>query len=848
MNDNNDSDTLPGLGSLAEQSVKNAISRGRKRRAHRPGVGTDEISIKPISALSPSELAHPDRQLPNATYHKKRRVTLIPTGDDESEEDSNDEWEEHIEVDRDRAQALVQSAEAKSKSDRDNTTDLDLTKKLQFENSHADATDETDKPESDQSSKKDEKSQHRRLAAAQRRKLLRRHTLHISLLISHIMRLDAAAQQDELRAVALSLAPVEIFKHNIALSERLSILALWARASFYSTAVPVAFHQDGSHLKFSRLCNAVERAIVTARDGAGDILDVLPIVAAIARSQYIRCRVVSALQPISHLSAKSAKGSNSVTGSTQNIQTSQIGESQSIMYGWLEVWSGDKWLAIDLVDGLVCGTNPSQVLRYSAEHIPTHPVGRGGLEQNYCESDKAVSTTGIRKGQSSKIRKRSSMTENISIREAPLRRSSRRLAQLQTGENIQENEPVQLQISKPVSTKPKLEACKRYRHLPSNFFGHVVAVECGMVTDVSRRYAKTWSEIDKARAGGKVFVKQIEAMGRPPTLKFELEAQRLERAEFDELGSWETIPATVSAVQKHPRYVLERHVKKYEVIYPKEPIVGYINDEPIYLRANVHLLHTRDRWIRQMCEVVADAKPLKAVRSKNGTDATVDLFGKWQTKPLVIPSVVEGKVPRGQHGNVDLWTSDHLPEGGAHVNMPYAKMAARRLGIDFAQAMTGFELRRGRSVPKIEGVVVPAENEQAVRDAACEIEAAAEKRMKDRARLEALQRWGKLLRTMKARETVRKKYGGLREGMTYEAKQKREGARKAFREKHGLSEMTSTENKDAASNTSKKKDGGKNCVESATHMHMYDRETKVDGDTWAKTCKVCGLNVMFEKL
>lgn len=38
--------------------------------------------------------------------------------------------------------------------------------------------------------------------------------------------------------------------------------------------------------------------------------------------------------------------------------------------------------------------------------------------------------------------------------------------------------------------------------------------------------------------------------------------------------------------------------------------------------------------------------------------------------------------------------------------VPYPPQTRRALGIDFAPALTGFELQAGRSVPRIDGVVV----------------------------------------------------------------------------------------------------------------------------------------------
>jgi hypothetical protein len=43
--------------------------------------------------------------------------------------------------------------------------------------------------------------------------------------------------------------------------------------------------------------------------------------------------------------------------------------------------------------------------------------------------------------------------------------------------------------------------------------------------------------------------------------------------------------------------VAHRHLMKFECVHP-ETIVGQFDDEPVFKRENVHLLHTADKWIQ----------------------------------------------------------------------------------------------------------------------------------------------------------------------------------------------------------------------------------------------------------
>ena len=51
------------------------------------------------------------------------------------------------------------------------------------------------------------------------------------------------------------------------------------------------------------------------------------------------------------------------------------------------------------------------------------------------------------------------------------------------------------------------------------------------------------------------------------------------------------------------------------------------------------------------------------------------------------------------------------------AGMPKVGMTCRALGVDYATAMVGFDVRGGGSVPVFDGVVVCEEHAQAVRDA-----------------------------------------------------------------------------------------------------------------------------------
>ena len=292
----------------------------------------------------------------------------------------------------------------------------------------------------------------------------------------------------------------------------------------------------------------------------------------------------------------------------------------------------------------------------------------------------------------------------------------------------------------------------------------------------------------------------------------------VEDAELKERSVNEPPPTTIAACKNHPRYALERHVKRYEAIYPRKP-VGSIKGEMIFLRSAVKELHTRDQWlaegrrvrpgeqaykqvpartnkakeIRKNRKEIARRKELYGAAAAEGEldealrdhgdasgaeaneaddeaiadgdakagdksneevkpklpDEMTDLFGEWQTEPWRPEAAADPlKVPKNARGQVDVFSDKMLPQGCAHVAIKGSGPVAKKLGIDYAPAMVGFERARGRSVPKILGVVVAKPNEQLLRDACAEAERERQRKAEQKARDEAMAAWRRLFRTM----------------------------------------------------------------------------------------------------
>ena len=136
----------------------------------------------------------------------------------------------------------------------------------------------------------------------------------------------------------------------------------------------------------------------------------------------------------------------------------------------------------------------------------------------------------------------------------------------------------------------------------------------------------------------------------------------------------------------------------------------------------------------------------------------LEMFGKWQTEKYIPPAAEDGKVPRNEYGNVELFKPWMLPKGAVHIPITGLNRVAKKLNIDCAPAMIGWEFSGGGCHPVFDGFVVCEEMQDTLMDAwNIDVEErerkAHEKKMK-----RVLDNWRKLTRGLMMHEKIRKKY------------------------------------------------------------------------------------------
>ncbi|MED6180372.1 hypothetical protein PIB30_009725 [Stylosanthes scabra] len=325
---------------------------------------------------------------------------------------------------------------------------------------------------------------------------------------------------------------------------------------------------------------------------------------------------------------------------------------------------------------------------------------------------------------------------------------------------------------------------------------YVVAFAGQGAKDVIRRYCMKWHKIASQRVdsiwwdsvlaplrdlesgatGGEVPSRTNHGTSTQSNMNdsFVLTRSSLEDIELETRALTEPLPTNQLAYKGHPLYAIERWLTKYQVLHPKGPILGFCKGHHVYPRTCVQTVKTKERWLREGMQVKANELPVKELKPSAKTQKLQDfeaddyectdskenikLYGSWQLEPLNLPHAMNGIVPKNERGQVDVWSEKCLPPGTVHLRFPRAFSVAKRLEIDYAPAMVGFEFKNGRSYPVFDGIVVCAEFKDVLLEAFAEEEQRRQEEEKRRDETEALRRWYQLISSIVTRQRLKNRY------------------------------------------------------------------------------------------
>lgn len=314
---------------------------------------------------------------------------------------------------------------------------------------------------------------------------------------------------------------------------------------------------------------------------------------------------------------------------------------------------------------------------------------------------------------------------------------------------------------------------------PYNCMTYVVAFEDdASARDVTRRYAKAYNaKTRKLRVestkNGELWWARVMRFYEKPFLE---DRDEVEVSELTAKTAAEPMPRNVQDFKDHPIYALERHLRRNEVVYPKR-VIGQVslgksgsknqNLEPVYRRSDVHVLRSANKWYRVGRDIKIGEQPLKRVPANSHAAVAMDddesaegtgetpLYAYFQTELYTPPPIVQGKVPKNAYGNLDVYVPTMVPPGGVHIKHNDAAHAAKILGIDFADAVTGFEFKGRHGTAVFQGIVIASEYCEALEEVLRGLEEQRLQSEQDERSAQVLRLWRHFLLRLRIAERVK---------------------------------------------------------------------------------------------
>ncbi|KAH8336829.1 hypothetical protein KR059_004986 [Drosophila kikkawai] len=313
--------------------------------------------------------------------------------------------------------------------------------------------------------------------------------------------------------------------------------------------------------------------------------------------------------------------------------------------------------------------------------------------------------------------------------------------------------------------KGKLHCVDTIRKNASPGLAYVFAFQDDQsLKDVTARYCSSWSTtVRKGRVEKAWLDEVINPYLGHPTRRDITENEQLHRIHANK-----PLPKSISEFKDHPLYVLERHLLKFQGLYPPDaPTLGFIRGEAVYARDCVHLLHSREIWLKSARVVKLGEQPYKVVKARPKwdkltrsviKDQPLEIFGYWQTQEYEPPTAENGIVPRNAYGNVELFKACMLPKKTVHLRLPGLMRVCKKLNIDCANAVIGFDFHQGACHPMYDGFIVCEEFKEVVTAAWEEEQQEQARKEQEKYETRVYGNWKKLIKGLLIRERLKKKY------------------------------------------------------------------------------------------
>ncbi|EKD18311.1 uncharacterized protein L3040_004733 [Drepanopeziza brunnea f. sp. 'multigermtubi'] len=241
---------------------------------------------------------------------------------------------------------------------------------------------------------------------------------------------------------------------------------------------------------------------------------------------------------------------------------------------------------------------------------------------------------------------------------------------------------------------------------------------------------------------------------------------------------------TLQYYKSSPDFVLERHLKREEALLPEAQHVKMFTvkgkgeastEEKVFRRKDVVNCKTIETWHKEGRAPKEGEQPLKRVPYRaattnrrrelaeaehaSGEKVLQGLYSREQTDWIIPPPIENGVIPKNAFGNIDLYVDSMLPAGAVHIPLRATVKICKRLEIDYAEAVVGFEFGHRMAVPIISGVVVAEEHHDTIMEEWHKEEAERVRKEDEKSRKMVLHTWRKMLMGLRIVERVRGEFG-----------------------------------------------------------------------------------------
>ena len=241
---------------------------------------------------------------------------------------------------------------------------------------------------------------------------------------------------------------------------------------------------------------------------------------------------------------------------------------------------------------------------------------------------------------------------------------------------------------------------------------YVIAIDAyNNISDVTKRYANKY--FGKSCKGRIKEWELILGLGKRPIPVSLQSIYYEEQTKLAELAVQEPMPTTISDLQSHPLFILEKNIPAHKLLKDKEIPVGKVRGINVYRKTQLMNLFPKEKWLKMGKSVKNDARPLSTIKRKKRSRSDLEtethteyqLYSIEQVEELVPPQLVNGHIPKNKFNNIEIYHPNMVPIDCVHIPYKEAADVCRELGLEYVNCVVGFDFAKGGGFPIYLGVV-----------------------------------------------------------------------------------------------------------------------------------------------